>query len=93
MDIPVSMSLLPVHRGGEGVSIPPDQHIKEQQLVLLLNLHCELDLLTEIVQMIQEGNQLGSAMGPYDEGVVHVPEPELWLSVRCPEHRTQDTME
>ena len=83
MDIPVSMSLLPVHRGGEGVSIPPDQHIKERQLGLLFNLHCELDLLTEIVQMIQEGDQLGSAMGPYDEGVIHVPEPELWLSVRC----------
>ena len=35
-----------------GVSNPPDQHIKERQLVLLFNLHCALDLLTEIVQMM-----------------------------------------
>ena len=47
-----------VGRGGEGVLIPLDQHVQEGQLILLLYLHCELCLLTKVVEVVQEVGQL-----------------------------------
>ena len=75
MKVPVRVRLLAKHRGGEGVLIPLDQHIQEGQLILLLYLHCELYLLPKAIEVIQEGDQLCSSMGPDDKSIVHVPKP------------------
>ena len=56
--VPVHVGLLAKHRGGEGVLIPLDQHVQEGQLILLLYLHCELYLLTKVVEVVQEVGQL-----------------------------------
>ena len=48
---------------------------KEGQLILLLYLHFELYLLAKAFEVIQEGGQFCSSMGPDDESVVHVPKP------------------
>ena len=73
--VPVHVGLLAKHWGGKGVLIPLDQYIQEGQLILLLYLHCELYLLTKAIEVIQEGDQLYSYMGPDDESIVHVSKP------------------
>ena len=60
----VRVGLLAKHRGGEGVLIPLDQHVQEEQLILLLYLHCELYLIAKAVEVVHEGGQLCSSMGP-----------------------------
>lgn len=43
-----------MHRSGQGVFIPLDRHVQEKQLILC-NFHCELDLLTQAMQVVYEG--------------------------------------
>ena len=57
------------------VHIPLDHHVQEGQLILLLYLHCKLYLLAKAVEVIQEGDQLCSSMGPDDQSIVHIPKP------------------
>ena len=58
-----------------------DQYIQAGQLILLFHLHQEMDLLAQAIEVLQKGIQLSSYMWPDDEGVAHISEPELWLSV------------
>ena len=71
----IRVGLLAKHRGSEGVLILLDRHIQEGQLTLLLYLHCELYLPAKAVEVVQEGDQLCSSIGPDDESIIHVPKP------------------
>ena len=73
------MGRFPVHCSGQLVFPVCHQDIQECEPPFFLFLNCELDVGGHLVEVCVKGLQVPFSMGPDDEGIVNIPQPEAGL--------------
>ena len=78
-DVPIRVGWFPVYCSGQSVVAACHQDIQECEPPLFLFLNCELHVSEDLVEACVERLQAVLSMGPDDEGIIHIPQPEAEL--------------